>query len=125
VAADQVVSLWRGEAQSGGPGAVERFARRTLVDELRQDLPGGWRADWTAADSETKAAASRLALSTGRWLTYLDDEHESAGSRVLDAMLDAGRDGSISEGWLPADADDPMLAEIFRIYWCDPVAPQR
>ena len=117
VAAEQLLRIWRGEAQDGGPGAVERFARRTLVGELRRDLPDGWRADWTLADSETKAAASRLALTTGRWVAYLDDKYEGAGNRVLDAMLAAGRDGTIPEGWIPANADDPVLVEIFRKHW--------
>jgi hypothetical protein len=82
VAAEQLLRVWRGEAQTGGPGAVERFARRTLVGELCRDLPGGWRADWTLADSETKAAASRLALTTGRWIAYLDDKDEDAGNHA-------------------------------------------
>jgi len=122
VAAAQILRIWREEARRGGPEAVERFARRTLVGELHRDLPEGWRADWTSNDPETKVAVSRAARSTGRWICYLGDEHEPAADCVLDAVLDAGRTGRIPPGWLPAGADDPLLVDIFRCHWAEPQA---
>jgi hypothetical protein len=122
VAAEQLLQIWREEARMGGPEAVERFARRTLVGDLHRDLPEGWRADWTRSDPETKAAVSRVTGAAGRWTCNLSKEYWPAADRVLDAMLDAGRTGRIPPGWLPPNADDPLLVDIFRHHWAEPPA---
>src|SRR4051812_35246394 len=59
VAAEQLVRIWREEATHEGPEAIERFARRLLVGELHQDLPEGWRSEWSS--EEAGPAMSRLA----------------------------------------------------------------
>lgn len=119
VAAEQLLRIWREEARGAGPEAIERFARRTLVGELRRDLPEGWRADWTHKDPETTAAVSRAAQALGRWVCYLSDDDKPAADSVLDAMVAAGRDGTIPPGWLPSGPDDPILVDMFRRHWPD------
>jgi hypothetical protein len=115
VAADQVIRIWREEARRDGEEATERFARRFLVGELCRDLSDGWRADWKGA--EAQSAMSRMTALTARWASYMGDEYDLASERVLDAMLAAGREGSIPERWCPTSADDPLLVEIFRRHW--------
>jgi hypothetical protein len=99
---------------------MEHFARRILVGELHHGVPEGWRADWTSSDPETTAAVSRMSGATGAWSCGLGREYWPAADRVLDAMLAEGRAGRIPPGWLPADADDPLLIEIFRRHWPEP-----
>jgi hypothetical protein len=114
--AEQLVQVWRNEAQGRGPEAVERFSRRMLVGELHRDLPEGWRTNWPRSDPAT----SRLASVTAEWICNHAEEDQRAAERACDAMLDEGRAGGIPPGWLPANADDPLLVEIFRLHWREP-----
>jgi len=118
VAAEQLVRLWREEAQCSGPEAIERFCRRLLVGELHQDLPEGWRAEWKS--EEARPAMSRMTAATSHWACNLSKEHRRASNRVFSAMLKEGQDGRIPSGWLPASADDPLLVDIFRRHWGEP-----
>jgi len=118
VAAEQLVRIWREEANRGGPEAVERFARRTLVGELHRDLPEGWRSEWSS--EEARPAMSRMTGATSAWACNLGKEDRSAANRVLDAMIDEGRSGRIPPGWLPVSADDALLVDIFRRHWGEP-----
>lgn len=115
VAAEQLVRLWREEATRDGLEAIARFARRLLVGELHQDLPEGWRAEWRS--EEAGPAMSRLAGVASEWICDLDEEHQPAAHRVFTAMLKAGEDGRIPPGWLPANADDSLLVDLFRHHW--------
>jgi hypothetical protein len=114
--AEQLVRVWREEAQRRGTEAVERFSRRMLVGELHRDLPEGWHANWPRTDPAT----SRLASVTAEWICNHAEENQRAAKRVCDAMIDEGRAGAIPQGWLPVNADDPLLVEIFRRHWREP-----
>lgn len=113
--AEQLVRVWREEASQGGPDAVERFSRRMLVGELHQDLPEGWRSE---SSSETsRSALSRMAAALTEWTCNHSSEYRTASDRVLDAMIDEGQSGKIPPGWLPVNADDPLLVAIFKRHW--------
>jgi hypothetical protein len=116
VCAEQVARLWREEAERGGSEAVERMARRILVGELHLDLPYGWLKDW----AKNEEAASRVSMVLSSWESHIGDAREGAAGRVVEAMLDEGRAGRIPQGWLPSNADDPILVDIFERYWRDP-----
>jgi hypothetical protein len=57
---------------------------------------------------------------TAEWICNHPEDDQRAAERVPDAMLDEGRAGGIPPGWLPANADDPLLVEIFRLHWREP-----
>lgn len=116
VAAEQVAAVWLEEATSEGSASVERMARRVLVGELYDELPGGWRRDWTGTP-EAEAAAFRAASATTSWSEALGPIHAAAAERVFRALREAG--GTLPDGWLPTDADDPTLVTIFRNAWAE------
>lgn len=118
VAAEQLVQIWREEATRGGPQAIEHFARRLLVGELYRAIPGGWRSEW--GSEEASPAMSRLAAAISAWACNLSNEHRAAARRVFAAMIEAGRDGLVPPGWLPVNADDPLLVDVFGRHWPDP-----
>lgn len=120
VAAEQLLRIWREEAHKAGELAVQRFSRRMLVGELHRELSGGWRSDWTAPDPETQRSASSLASAIGGWISSHSEAHRPAADRVFKALLANGRAGKVPAGWLPANADDPLLVETFRRHWSEP-----
>jgi hypothetical protein len=118
VAAEQLVRIWREEASQGGANAVERFSRRMLVGELHRDLPDGWRSEWNS--EAARPAMSRMTAAMTNWTCNHSSEYKAASDRVLDAMIDEGRSGRIPFGWLPVNADDPVLIDIFKRHWPEP-----
>jgi hypothetical protein len=120
VAVEYLTRVWRDEADRAGTDAIEYMARRMLAGQLHQDVPGGWLADWNV-DSD---ACSRMASVFAGWSSYVgtlgDEERHTAVHRVMNAMIEAGRDGQLPSGWLPASADDPLLVEIFARHWREP-----
>jgi hypothetical protein len=118
VAAEQLVQIWREEATRGGPDAIERFARRLLVGELRQGILEGWRSEWRS--EEAAPATSLLAAAISAWTCNLSKEQRPAARRVFAAMIEEGAEGPIPPGWLPVNADDPLLVDIFERYWREP-----
>ena len=116
VAADQVARLWREEAQRNGPREVERMARRILVGELRSELPEGWQAKWDYTD-DINSPASRFLSAATSWIGNVGKENEAASERILAEMIAEGKAGKIPAGWVPEDAEDPILVDIFSHYW--------
>jgi len=102
------------EAETGGQ--LERCARNLLVRDLRSELPLGWPGDSVARDDE---ASSPLFRRAGVFLALaiaLPEPCAAAIDRVRKAMEHA----DIAAGWLPADADDPVLVATFAAHWSAP-----
>lgn len=116
VAHIQLVELWREECHEDAQ-AVERFAKRLLIGILHDHLPEGWHADWTR-DENARAAFSRLnTKGLSGWPSDVGSDYRDAANRVLSALIKGGREGTVPNGWLPADEDDPVLTEIFHRCW--------
>lgn len=117
-AADQLARRLLDEAKQRGD--VERCARDLLVRRLHEKLPEGWRKEWgpdVVGDMTTPFARRNSALAS--WSTVVSlrlPEYDETSLRVALAV----RDASFPEGWLPADADDPLLVEFFRQHWKHP-----
>jgi hypothetical protein len=95
--------------------SVERCARDLLVRVLHTKLPAGWstsRADeaaiWPRID-----AVSAWSSSIGSHLP----RYKALVSALGDKMID---DDPFPVGWLPANADDPILVEFFKRHWIEP-----
>ena len=114
-AADQLKRRLLDEAKRRGD--VERCARDLLVRSLHAKLPEGWRIDWgpdIRGDATTPFWRHATALSN--WTSSISvhlPECKVTLRRIADA-LDATKP---PEGWLPVDADDPLLVDIFRRHW--------
>jgi hypothetical protein len=100
VAAVQIEWLLKDEALKRN--WFERFARATLVREIYDELPQGWGVG-------EKADFRRAGVYAG-WGRIVGPEYEQATDRVWDALsrLEPPR------GWLPANADDPLVVKAFQ-----------
>jgi len=102
------------EAEAGG--TLERCARDLLARDLRSELPLGWPGGAIDRDDE---ASSPLFRRAGVFLALaiaLPEPYASAIDRVRKAMEHA----EIATGWLPANADDPVLVATFAAHWSGP-----
>lgn len=98
-------------------GTVERFARDLLVREIHDNLPEGWRRDWGPdIPGDTTTARWRRSTAATGWATAVGSrpEYDAAADRVMFALRDKA---PFPDGWLPADADDPLLVAFFREHW--------
>ena len=100
VAAVQIEWLLKDEALNRN--CFERFARATLVREMYDELPQGWGVG-------EKADFRRAGVYAG-WCDTLGQEYDDATDRVWDALKRLGP----PVGWLPADADDPLVVKAFQ-----------
>lgn len=98
-------------------GDVERCARDLLVRSLHANLPDGWRKDWGPdIPGDMTTAVWRRANALGGWSSSISvylPEFDEAVQRVRVAL----RAAPIPEGWLPANADDPILVDVFGAHW--------
>ncbi len=90
-------------------GTMDRCARSLLARELRVELPGGWPpryGDDTLSSLQRSGVFLTLAMA-------LPDIYGLAVERIERAMATA----DIRAGWVPIDADDPVLLAVFDGYW--------
>ncbi len=98
-------------------GTVERLARDLLVRELHEHLPDGWRREWGPdVPGDTTTPRWRRSMAATGWATAVGSvpEYDAAADRVMFALRDQA---PFPDGWLPADADDPLLVAFFREHW--------
>lgn len=86
------------------------FARDCLARYLRQDLPEGWARGVQAEFNTARAFASwNAALSGGADEVYA---HEKNAASIRHVWQELGR--LAAPGWLPQDANDPLVQQAFR-----------
>lgn len=107
---------WRLVAEAAASGSMERCARSLLARALREELPEGWQREWHDVPGDPTTPLFRKAGALSSVVVALPDAYEDAVDRI-GLALDAA---DIPEGWLPVNADDPLLAEIFRRHWREP-----
>jgi hypothetical protein len=118
IAAVQVSALWLEEANKSGAEAVEYMARHVLVGELNRALPEGWFRGWPVNDaSDVESPMWRLIRASSSWSAALNDANKDASYRIFAAIKERSLAGAIPVGWLPADADDPLISELFVTNW--------
>lgn len=96
-------------------GTIEHCARDLLVRQLHEKLPGGWtttRIDMAAVWPRVNAMSAWASSISSRLPEY--NEVVSAFSRRVQD------ENAFPVGWLPANADDPVLMDAFRRYWQNP-----
>jgi len=103
ISADHIGRIWRDEARKGGADALERFARRALVGELHRHLADGWPA------TVTEESAFQVTHALVTWTGLIGHDLEERANAVFDA-IDAAHPPA---KWLPANADDPIIASAF------------
>lgn len=87
---------------------LERCARDLLCRHLHE-VQGGWPAsrDWDVQEGVRHALIA--------WEGSLKDErYEPILERITTAMLD---EEEIAPGWLPSNADDPIIIDLFERFW--------
>ena len=113
IAALQIQKLLIDEAEA--TGTMERCAKSLLVRNLREELPGGWPAEWNHDVTMRRASAY------GEWAAALGERYQPSYRAIGDTLKAAALDTTlIPPGWLPAGPDDPILVEIFRQHWHEP-----
>jgi len=106
---------WRWVAEAEASGTLERCARGLLARALRDTLPEGWRTEWQDAPGDP-TPLSRKVDAFADLVTAMPQVYRAVARRTCVALDSA----NIVEGWLPANADDPLIMDIFRRYWTDP-----
>jgi len=106
------------EAKASGDIAIERCARDLLVRSLHAAMPNGWDPDDERADARAFSSWATNITGPGE----MPDPAQGGSARwiaaprspldVWTALADA-----VPPGWLPSDADDPILVEVFRAHW--------
>jgi hypothetical protein len=108
---------WRWVAESEQNDTMERCARGLLARQLRWKLPEGWHREWRDVPGDPKTPLFRKIGAFSSLVVALPEKYKDAVQRVRRAF-DAAE---IPVGWLPTDADDPVIVELFRRHW--PVLP--
>jgi hypothetical protein len=110
---------WRLLDEAATSHNVAACARDLLVRSLHMDLPEGWRKDWPFDPKDTKSPLARRASALARWessiatrLTKYRDVVTHIGTALCEEQFPVG--------WLPANADDPILVEFFKHHWVEP-----
>ena len=100
-------------------GMVERCARDLLVRSLRERLIEGWQREWGPdIPGDTTTLRWRSSTAVGYWsadLAWLAEYAEPA-RQVQRALKEA----SFPLGWLPVNADEPLLVDVFCKNWKEP-----
>ncbi|KAB2909166.1 MAG: NUDIX hydrolase [Kofleriaceae bacterium] len=115
VAAVQLERRLFDEAKAAG--AVERHLRDLLVRSLHEHLPEGWQLDWGPdVPGDTTTAWARRARTFAHWAPagWLED-YKDAIDAIIDVIAEGG--SPFPQGWLPMDADDPILVAFFQKHW--------
>lgn len=97
---------------------VERHLRDLLVRSLHEFLPDGWRHDWGRdIPGDVTTPWARRARTFAHWAPagWLS-EYQAAIDHIIDVIVDSPAT-IFPEGWIPRDADDPVLVEFFRQHW--------
>jgi hypothetical protein len=103
---------WRALDEAKEANEVELAARDLLVRNFHAMLPTGWSSD--AKERRRLAGAiAAWASSVGSHLT----EYKPRLAEMARAMVS---EGAFPIGWLPIDADDPILVEFFKHHWVEP-----
>ena len=89
------------------------FARDCLTRYLRQDLPDGW-ARGAQAEFNTARAFASWGAALGDAPNEAADRSARDGARAQTEQVWRQLHRLASPGWLPQDADDPLLQEAFR-----------
>lgn len=116
IAAVQISTLWLEEANRAGAEAVEYMARRILVGELNRALPEGWFQGWPVLEG-VESPMWRLISAATSWSAALGEGSKATCYRIFEAIKDRALAGAIPVGWLPADADDPLVIELVTENW--------
>lgn len=106
VAAVQLLWTVLDEAKVRGPAAAESCARDLLIRSMHQHMKRGW----DPADLEAEGQAY------SGWACELERIAKVNALALWEALVE-----SAPPGWLPNDADDPILVAAFREHW--PRAP--
>jgi hypothetical protein len=114
VAAVQI--QWRLVAEAEASGNMEACARSLLARAIRKYLPEGWQSVWVDIPGRLGTPYSRKVHALVEMTVALPDRYREVARRICDAIGVA----HIPYGWVPADADDPILLDIFARHWCEP-----
>jgi hypothetical protein len=107
---------WRLIDEAETTGSMERCARSLLARALREDLPEGWQHEWRDVPGDPSTPLFRKVGALVSLIVAMPDRYKPCAERVCDALNAA----EIPVGWLPSDADDALLVEVFRRHWPAP-----
>lgn len=97
--------------------SVERFARDLFVRLMHEHLPEGWHRDW-GPDIPGDMSTPRWRGSQVRsgWAASIDAvaDYKATAGHMMRALRD---EAPFPEGWIPRDADDPLLVDFFSKHW--------
>lgn len=106
---------WAALDEARAAGEMEPLARDLLVRWLHGELPQGW----TTSRVE-RAIVWPRANAISAWASSISahlPEYNSVVSSLSRIIL---KENPFPLGWLPTNADDPLLVELFKRHWVEP-----
>lgn len=107
-------------AEAADRAAVQRFARDLLVRALHEQLPEGWHRDLGPDEPGNLTTPRwRCGMAAVAWASAVatSTTYDAVAQRIMAALHETA---PFPDGWLPGDADDPLLVEFFVAHWHEP-----